>query len=138
MPVDSDFTAFLEVVLAPLGHIVTRRMFGGAGMYCDGHFFAIVDGQSLYFKTDAASRVPYEEEGMRSFIYTTKKGEAALSNYMDVPDRLFDEPDEMRAWARASVVVARRAAAQVSGAKPSKPKASGADRTPKLRHPPAR
>jgi len=62
---------FLDFVLDQLewaGEVVSRRMFGGTGLYCNGTFFAIVDGGRLYFKVDDESRGQYEKYGMQAFV----------------------------------------------------------------------
>jgi DNA transformation protein len=87
-------------------------MFGGAGIYCDGHVFAFVDDDQLFLKTDEAGRVAFEAEGMGPFTYQTKHGPGTLMSYWRAPERLFDDPDEMVAWARTALAVARRAATQ--------------------------
>ena len=56
---------------------------------------------------------------MQAFSYATKDGRNTIMSYWRVPDRLFDEPDEMRAWAEKALGTARRAA----GAKSRKKKA---------------
>ncbi len=43
--------------------------------------------------------------------------------YWRVPDRLYDEPDEMLAWARASVGAAHRITAERTEKARAKPKA---------------
>ena len=55
-------------LLAPLGAVTSRRMFGGWGLYVDGLMLAIVvDGEPL-LKVDAMSREQFERAGCRPFI----------------------------------------------------------------------
>ena len=124
MPVSPSFIEHLKDLLPPLGPIVVKRMFGGAGIYCDGVFFAIVDTETLYFKTDEKSRAAYEAENMGPFTYMTKDGPSRLPNYYRVPERLLDEPDDMREWAERAISVARaNAAAKKKPVKAAKPRA---------------
>ncbi len=109
MSASRGFLELLEDLLSPLGPISVRRMFGGAGIYCDGHVFAFVDDDQLFLKTDEAGRAAFEAEGMGPFTYTTKHGPGTLMSYWRAPERLFDDPDEMVAWARTALGVARRA-----------------------------
>lgn len=111
MAVSSGFTEYLKESLAPLGSIVIKRMFGGAGLYCDGIFFAIVDDDVLYLKTDDAGRAAFAAEGMGPFTYQMKSGEGVLASYYRAPERLLDEADELRAWGRRAVDAAHQAAA---------------------------
>lgn len=99
----SSTSEFLKDALHPLGHITVRRMFGGAGVYCDAIIFALVIEDVVYLKADAASIPAFEAEGMGPFTYDTKLGQRGIMSYWQVPDRLFDEPDELIDWARRAV-----------------------------------
>lgn len=112
MTASKGFLDLLEDLLTPLGPISVRRMFGGAGVYCDGHVFAFVDDDQLFLKTDEAGRVAFEDEGMGPFTYTTKHGPGTLISYWRAPERLLEDPDEMVAWARTALGVARRSPAK--------------------------
>lgn len=131
MSTDAGFIALLEDLLAPVGPIRIKRMFGGAGIYADGVMFAIVDGEALYFKTDEANAAHFEAEGMGPFRYRTKTGEGTLRTYWQVPGRLFDEPDDMVHWARRSIAAALAGKSAVKASPPKKrsPKAMTANTT---------
>jgi DNA transformation protein and related proteins len=101
--------AVLQDALAGFGSITVRRMFGGAGVYCDGVIFALVVQDIIYFKADAGSIPAFEAEGMGPFTYQTKRGQRGLSSYWQIPDRLLDEPDELATWAVASIAVSKAA-----------------------------
>jgi DNA transformation protein len=113
-----DFLEFLKDQLRGLGHITTRRMFSGAGLYCDGVIFALMLRDTLYFKVDDANRRAYEAEGLEPFSYEAQGQKRTVGAYWQVPERLFDEPDEMLEWARGAVGAGRRAAER----KAAKPK----------------
>ena len=107
-----EFITFVADQLAPLGHITTRRMFSGAGVYCDGVIFALILRGALFFKVDDGNRATYEAEGLEPFKYEARGRTVEMGAYWRVPERLFDDPDEMLEWARAAVAAGRRAAAQ--------------------------
>lgn len=115
MASSAGFLAFLDEQLAGLGPVSIRRMFGGAGVFADGIMFALVSDDTLYFKVDEATRADFEAEGMGAFTYTTKDGRNTLVSYWRAPERLFDEPDEMLAWARKALTIARSADARKAG-----------------------
>jgi DNA transformation protein and related proteins len=116
----SGTAEFIKDVLHPLGSITVRRMFGGAGIYCDGMIFALVIEDVVYLKADAASIPAFEAESMGPFTYDTKLGQRGVMSYWRLPDRLFDEPDELVEWAKRAVAASHAAK---SKAKPkSKPK----------------
>jgi DNA transformation protein len=109
MAISEDFLDFLHDQLHGLGHITTRRMFSGAAIYCDGVVFALVLRDVLYFKVDDGNRSAYEAEGLEPFIYQSRGKSVRMEAYRCVPERLFDDPDEMLAWARAALAAGRRA-----------------------------
>ena len=108
-----NFIEFLKEQLAPLGHVTTRRMFSGAGIYCDGVIFALVLRDVVHFKVDDGNRAAYAAEGLQPFSYQAKGRTVQMGAYWRVPERLFDDPDEMvtgRAprWRRGSGRRSRR------------------------------
>jgi hypothetical protein len=60
MASSADFIEFLKDQLRGLGHVTSRRMFSGAGIYCDGVIFALLLRDTLYFKVDDGNRAAYE------------------------------------------------------------------------------
>ena len=112
MASSSEFIAFVTDQLASLGHVTTRRMFSGAGVYCDGVIFALILRDVLYFKVDDGNRAAYEAEGCAPFTYEAKGRQVALGSYWRVPERLFDDPDDMVEWARAALAAGRRKVAK--------------------------
>lgn len=117
MAVSESLVELLQEHLHPLGRVTLRRMFSGAGVYCDGVIFALILRDTLHFKVDDRNRAAYEAEGMAPFSYEAKGKTRQVGAYWRVPERLFDEPDEMLEWARAALAAGRQAAA---GKKPRK------------------
>src|SRR5690606_38752855 len=76
------------------------------GVYFDGTFFALIDGGIIYLRTAEAARPNVEAEGARPFTYATRKGQVELGSYWSLPERLLDDPDELRDWAKASIAAA--------------------------------
>ena len=120
MSANDSIIELLREVLEPTGVFKSRAMFGGHGMYLDGVFFAILDDGVLYFKTSNETCSGFDAEGMPAFTYPTKKGTQALATYRRVPERLYDETDELVAWAHDAVRAARAAAVK------KKPRTKGA------------
>lgn len=112
MASSAGFLEFLEEQLAGLGPVSIRRMFSGAGVFADGTMFALVSDDTLYLKADATTRADFEAEGMDAFTYATKGGRNTLISYWRAPERLFDDQDEMLAWARRALATAKRAGAK--------------------------
>jgi DNA transformation protein len=110
MATSVGFAEFVKDQLAGLGHVSVRRMFGGSGVFYDGLMFAIVADDTLFLKADDGNRPAFEAEGLEPLTYEAK-GRIVQLPYWQVPERLFDEPDEMLEWAVAALAAARRGAA---------------------------
>ncbi|HWB45447.1 MAG TPA: TfoX/Sxy family protein [Hyphomicrobiaceae bacterium] len=106
----SQFVAFVTDQLAPLGHVTARRMFSGAGIYCDGVIFALILRDVLHFRVDDGNRPAYAAEGLEPFRYEASGKTVEIASYWRVPERLFDDPDEMIEWARGALAAGQRAA----------------------------
>lgn len=116
---ESDgFAALLLEALEPLGGISLRRMFGGAGIFSSDLMFALVSDDKLYLKVDSSNQSLFEAEGLQPFAYQRRDGRTTVMSFWSAPERLLDEPDELRQWAERSILVARRKAND----KPAKPR----------------
>ena len=108
MAIEDDLKVVIEEHLAPLGPVHIKRMFGGGGVFLDGLMFGLVVESVLYLKADDGNRSAFEAEGMGPFSYEKKSGTTTVMSYWRMPERLLDEPDEMRDWARQALAAARR------------------------------
>ena len=112
MVASATFAEFLREQLAPLGCITVRRMFGKTGVFCDGVMFGMVTENTLYFRVDDQNRVTFREAEAFPPLNYAKKGSTIDLSFWRVPERLFDEPDELVTWAQAALAAARRVAAK--------------------------
>ena len=112
MVASNSFTEFLREQLAPLGRVTMRRMFGKTGVFCDGFMFGMVRDNTLYFRVDDDNREMFAEARAFPPLDYEKKGASIDLSFWRAPERLFDEPDELVAWARAALGAARRVAAE--------------------------
>lgn len=108
----SELAEHVMEVLAPLGSIEAKRFFGGIGIRHDEVLFAMIMDETLYFRVDAESRPRYEAAGCQPFSYDTKTGSRAIEGFYTAPEDLFDEPAQMRDWARGAVATALRVKAR--------------------------
>ena len=120
MVASDGFAEFLRDQLAPLGRITMRRMFGKSGVFCDGFMLAMVRDNTLYFRVDDDNRAAFKEAQSFPPLNYAKKGGTIDLAFWRAPERLFDEPDELLAWARAALAAARRVAALRERAAPRK------------------
>jgi DNA transformation protein len=101
---DSEQIADLFTVF---GAVDVRRMFGGFGVFADGLMIAIVQGGAIFLKADEATTASFASEGQGAFTYEARGRRISLS-YWRMPDRLYDEPDELARWAADALAAARR------------------------------
>lgn len=117
-------------LLAPLGTVRTRRMFGGWGLYVDELFLALIAGERLYLKADAESRNAFEAAACEPFVYRSD-GKSVSLGYWTAPAEALDSPALMTPWARLALQAALRARtarlkpsrADAGPAKPAAPRA---------------
>ncbi len=112
MVASDSFAEFLREALAPLGCITMRRMFGKTGVFCDGVMLAMVRHNMLYLRVDPDNRAAFKEAQVFPPLDYEKRGAIIDLSFWRAPERLFDEPDELLAWARAALAAARRVAAK--------------------------
>ena len=110
MAARDEFLAHALELLAPLGRVTARAMFGGHGLYCDGLFFGIVLENTLYLKADDRNRREFERAGCEIFSYL-RKGKRARLNFYRAPEDAMDAPHLMLTWARSALSAALRARA---------------------------
>ena len=111
-------------LLAPLGQVRWRRMFGGIGIYVDGLFIAIIASDRLYLKATEAFRPKFEAAGCEPFVYSARTGAVALGYWTAPPDAM-ESPALMMPWARLAMqaaLAARHAAAVKSSAASARPR----------------
>lgn len=99
----------LRDLFASFRPVTVRRMFGGAGLYADGVMFALwSSGGTLYLKIDEHNEPDFVREGLPSFAPVMKSGKHAVMPYRQMPDRLYDDPDELAEWAARALAAAER------------------------------
>jgi DNA transformation protein len=130
MVASASFAEFLREELGVLGRITTRRMFGKTGVFCDGAMLGMVADNVLYFRVDDGNQAAFAEAATVPPLNYEKKGVAIDLSFWRAPERLFDEPDELLAWAREALAAARRVAAKRKPSAPRRPSPPRAMTTP--------
>ena len=135
MPPGSKQPPFVDhcvELLAPLGAVRVKRMFGGWGLYVDGLFIALMAAERLYLKTSASSREALAAAGSAPFVYSSD-GRSVSLGYGSAPDEALESPTLMAPWAR----LALQAAVAARAAELSKPRravakqGAGVSKTPR-------
>jgi DNA transformation protein len=101
---------FLIDLFADFGPVTIRRMFSGFGISADGTNFALALRGGLYFRADGETIPRFEAEGSQPFQYQTRTKTVTVASYWQLPERLYDDPEELTVWARAALAAAERAA----------------------------
>lgn len=126
---DNGFVAHCMELLAVLGPIRSKRMFGGHGLYADEVFVAIISGDQLYLKTDAQTRPRFESAGCAEFRYDRRAKDGSVTTaslgYYQPPEEALESAALMAPWARLAMEAALRSA-NAKAVKPSSGAAASA------------
>ncbi|MCU6434650.1 TfoX/Sxy family protein [Undibacterium sp. Jales W-56] len=104
MSTTSQFVDYVRELLAPLAPFSDSKFFGGQAMKYQGIQFAMIMGNTLYFRVNAETRPEYEKRGSLPFSYHTKKGRIEVRKFYSLPEELFEQPEELVAWARQAIM----------------------------------
>lgn len=108
---------YLIDLFSEFGPVVLRRMFSGYGIVADGVNFAMALRAGVIFRVDDLTIPRYEAEGAKPFQYETRNKTVVVKSYRHLPERLYDDPEELAVWASEAVGAAKRAAAKKSRVK---------------------
>ncbi|MBV5269205.1 MAG: TfoX/Sxy family protein, partial [Afipia sp.] len=90
---------YLIDLFSEFGPVVLRRMFSGYGIVADGVNFAMALRAGIIFRVDELTIPRYEAEGAKPFQYETRNKTIVVKSYRHLPERLYDDPEELAAWA---------------------------------------
>jgi DNA transformation protein len=108
MSVSDEYMTYVIDQLELVGHVQARRMFGGAGLYLDGLFFALIADDVLYFKVDDTNRPDFKATGMGPFRPFPDK--PYVMQYYEAPVEVLENKDTLRDWAKKALLVAEQKA----------------------------
>ena len=103
----SGFTDHLHEVFSAFGPILTRRMFGGHGVWHQGLMIGLVASDTLYLKVDEETLGQFEAQGLGPFEYS-RRGKMVALSYYRAPEEMLESPNEVVAWARLAYAAALR------------------------------
>ena len=112
MAISPEFHAHIEDLFSVVPGTVVRKMFGGVGVFRHGLMYGLgtSDG-AIALKADEETVPAFRAEGSSEWVYEMR-GVPKGMGYWYVPERLFDEPEELRKWALDAFEVAVRADAK--------------------------
>jgi DNA transformation protein and related proteins len=101
---------FIRELFASFRPVAAKRMFGGIGLYADGLMFGLIFDSVIYLRVDAASIPSFEREGSAPFVYPLAKHHVGRPSrhFWRLPERLYDDPDELGVWAGRALAVAQQ------------------------------
>jgi DNA transformation protein len=123
----AQLTAHVMELLAPLGPVSTRRMFGAAGLFHRDMMFGLIARDEVFFKAGDSNRRDFEAAGEAPFSYATRNGTHTIRSYWRCPPELLDEPESFLAWARKALDAAAAAELAKPGARRKSAAKSGRD-----------
>lgn len=97
-PADAANKRFTEALSLHMG-VISKPMFGGHGISCDGVMFALVDPEGMcFFRTDALTAVAYEDAASHPRM-----------PYHRVPDDVMADRQSLGHYAKDALAAAKRA-----------------------------
>jgi DNA transformation protein len=91
-------------LFAAFGPIRLRRFFGGEGIVADDVMIGMVFDDIIYFHTNAQTRAAFVAEGCKPFMFLKRsRNEMIATHWYALPERLYDDPEELAAWARIAL-----------------------------------
>ena len=100
---------FIRDLFAPFGPVTMKRLFGGAGLYREGFIFGLVFDGAIFLKVDETSIPDFEREGSGPLVYSRAERSGAVAlPYWQLPERLYDDPEELAIWAARALAVSER------------------------------
>ncbi|MDE1938977.1 MAG: TfoX/Sxy family protein [Alphaproteobacteria bacterium] len=98
---------FRPDLFASYGNVYAKRMFGGHGLFAGDAMLGFVSDDLIYLKTNEDTRAAFLAEGCKPFVYRKRStGEEVALSYYQIPERLYDEPEEFADWVRRAQTVA--------------------------------
>jgi DNA transformation protein len=101
---------FLIDLFSDFGPVTIRRMFSGFGISAGGTNFALALRGGLYLRADEQTIPRFQAEGSKPFQYQTGTKTVTVASYWQLPERLYDDPEDLTGWAKAALAAAERAA----------------------------
>ena len=105
----SDFAEHVAELMAKLGPVEVRQMFGGHGLFLDQRMFALISGDTLYLKTDAENLPEFVAEELPPFTFR-RRDRTVETSYRRAPAAALEDAELLARWASGAVAAARRAA----------------------------
>jgi DNA transformation protein len=107
MAVSDEFLDYVIDQLAGWSEVSARRMFGGAGLYCDGAMFGLIADDVAYLKVDDSNREDFVKAGSSAFNPYPEKTKTYIMSYYEIPADVLEDTELLGKWAERALTVAQ-------------------------------
>jgi DNA transformation protein len=108
MAISDEFVNYMVGQLDNWADVSVRKMFGGAGLYCDGAMFGLIADDVAYLKVDDSNREDFIKAGSSAFNPYPDKAKTVVMSYYEIPADVMENPDQLAKWAQRSLAVAQK------------------------------
>ena len=112
MAVSEQYRTFARELFSQFGDVSIRAIFSGAGVFRDDLMFGLIIEDQIYLKVDDHNRADYEAAGQGPYQSRRKNGRTIAMSFYPIPDKLYDDADELAEWAKNAFAAAQRGAAK--------------------------
>jgi DNA transformation protein len=106
MSISDEFVDYIIDQFSTWTDVSARKMFGGAGLYCDGTVFGLIDDDVAYLKVDDSNRDDFLQAGSSPFKPFPEKD--TIMSYYEIPADVLENPEQLTVWAQRSLTIAQK------------------------------
>jgi DNA transformation protein len=94
-----DRAARLVEALAPLGHVTSKKMFGGHGIFVDSVMFALIDSSgTAHLRADDTTEPGYVQRG---------SSRHSRMPYWQIPTEILESDEDLLEWGSEAAAIAK-------------------------------
>jgi DNA transformation protein len=108
MAISDEFLDYVLDQLAGWRGVTARKMFGGAGLYCEGVMFGLIADDVAYLKVDDSNKADFLDAGSSAFTPYPEKGNSVVMPYYEIPADVLEDKEVLAEWAGRALAVAKR------------------------------
>jgi DNA transformation protein len=108
MAVSDEFVDYVLDQFSSWDEVSVRKMFGGAGLYCDGVMFGLIADDVAYLKVDESNREDFIRAGSSAFNPFPEKSKTYVMSYYEIPADVLEDRQLLSQWAEYALTVARK------------------------------
>ena len=106
MAISDEFVDYVIDQFSAWADVSARKMFGGAGLYCDGTVFGLIADDVAYLKVDDSNMDDFLKAGSSPFKPFPDKD--TLMSYYEIPADILEDRDQLAVWAQRSLTIAQK------------------------------